>query len=146
MHAHMVCISPWPCTPAVVRLLNARHSNLIKPCFGARIRLCAPTEISTANLVGFGIYGEASSVTDATVPLYRITSVTSSQGRTRLSMARSNTVQTTLLEWWSVWCYAPLTRQDECIPELGSAATTLHRLARLVPDHVPDAEGDKGAP
>lgn len=71
--------------------INARHSNLINPCFCALGSGCAlPTEISTANLVGLGIYGEASSVTDTTVPLFHITSVMSSQGRTRPSLARSD--------------------------------------------------------
>lgn len=125
MHAHMACISPWPCPHAVVRLLNARHSNLIKkyPCFFFALGSgCAlTTEISTANLVGLGIYGEANSVTDVTtVLLYHITSTTSSQGRTRpIPGALKYSLSCHLLEWWSVWWYAPLTRQDDCIPGFG---------------------------
>lgn len=104
--------------------------------------MCTPAKITTANPVGFGIYGEASSVTDTTVPLNRITSVTASQGRTRPSVARSNTVQATLLEWWSVWWYAPL--KTVASPSLGSAATTQHKLSRLVPDHCPGRRGYQG--
>lgn len=94
MHAHMACMRPWPCTKAVVRLLNQRSPfEPYKPLlfFFALGSGCAlPTEISTANLVGLGIYGEASSVTDTTVPLFHITSVVASQGRMRPPPARSN--------------------------------------------------------
>lgn len=82
MHAHMVCISPWPCTPACGS--SAQRSRL-EPC-KILLRRSDPvytsTEISTVHPVELGIYGVATNVTDTTVPLYRITSVTSSQSRT----------------------------------------------------------------
>lgn len=63
---------PWPCTQAVVRGSSAQRSPF-KPyktlLFALGSGCALPTEISTTTLVGLGIYGEANSVTDTTVPL-----------------------------------------------------------------------------
>lgn len=104
MHAHMACIRPWPCTYAVVRLLNAHHLNL-NPFLRARIRLrpngdqhkklCRTRDLRRGS--------EANNVTDTTVSLYHITSVISPWGRVCTIPDKLNYSSAALLEWWSMW-------------------------------------------